>query len=396
MKTIYLECNMGAAGDMLMAALYELLDDKEPFRKIMQSLPLEPIEIDFQESQKCGILGTHIEVTVGGSSEDELTHHEHHEHHHHHHSDLHSITHIIETLPVSEKVKTDIAAVYRLLADAEAAVHGTTVDRIHFHEVGEADAIADITGVCLLMDMLGADKIIASPVATGFGEVHCAHGILPVPAPATAQLLQGIPVYGGSVKGELCTPTGAALLKYFVSDFGAMPPMAIQKTGYGCGKKDFETANCVRAFLGETLENKTEEVLELCCNLDDMTPEAVAFVAETLRQNGALDVWTTPIGMKKNRPGVLLSCLCTKETRETLLRLIFRHTTTLGVRESAERRYTLSRTEEIRQTAYGDVHIKRAEGYGVTRTKAEFEDLAAIARKTGKSLQEVKKETFHA
>lgn len=393
MKTIYLECNMGAAGDMLMAALYELLDDKEPFRKIMQSLPLEPIEIDFQEAQKCGVCGTHIEVTVGGRSEDELTHHEHH---HHHHSDLHSITHIVETLPVSEKVKQDITSVYRLLADAEAAVHGTTVDRIHFHEVGEADAIADITGVCLLMEMLGAEKIIASPIATGFGEVRCAHGILPVPAPATARLLQGIPVYGGSVQGELCTPTGAALLKYFVSDFGAMPPMTIQKTGYGCGKKDFEKANCVRAFLGETQENGQEEVIELCCNLDDMTPEAVAFAAETLLQNGALDVWTTPIGMKKNRPGVLLSCLCTKETRETLLRLIFRHTTTLGVRESTERRYTLSRTEEIKQTSYGEVHIKHAEGYGVTRKKAEFEDLAAIARETGKSLQEVKKEIFHA
>lgn len=393
MKTIYLECNMGAAGDMLMAALYELLDDKEPFRKIMQSLPLAHIEIDFQEAQKCGVRGTHIEVTVGGRSEDELTHHEHH---HHHHSDLHSITHIVETLPVSEKVKTDIAAVYRLLADAEAAVHGTTVDRIHFHEVGEADAIADITGVCLLMEMLGAEKIIASPIATGFGEVRCAHGILPVPAPATAQLLQGIPVYGGSVQGELCTPTGAALLKYFVSDFGAMPPMTIQKTGYGCGKKNFEKANCVRAFLGETQESEQEEVIELCCNLDDMTPEAIAFAAETLLQNGALDVWTTPIGMKKNRPGVLLSCLCTEENHETLLRLIFRHTTTLGVRESTERRYTLSRSEEIRQTPYGEVCIKHAEGYGVTRKKAEFEDLAAIARETGKSLQEVKKEIFHA
>lgn len=394
MKTIYLECNMGAAGDMLMAALYELIDDKEAFRKTMQSLPLEPIEIDFQEAQKCGVRGTHIEVTVGGRSEDELTHHEHHEHHHH--SDLHSITHIVEKLPVSEKVKTDIAAVYRLLADAEAAVHGTTVDRIHFHEVGEADAIADITGVCLLMEMLGAEKIIASPIATGFGEVRCAHGVLPVPAPATAQLLQGIPVYGGTVQGELCTPTGAALLQYFVSDFGAMPPMTMQKTGYGCGKKDFEKANCVRAFLGETQESEQEEVIELCCNLDDMTPEAIAFAAETLLQNGALDVWTTSIGMKKNRPGVLLSCLCTKETRGTLLRLIFRHTTTLGVRESTERRYTLSRSEEIRQTPYGEVCIKHAEGYGVTRKKAEFEDLAAIARETGKSLQEVKKEIFHA
>lgn len=392
MKTIYLECNMGAAGDMLMAALYELLDDKEPFRKIMQSLPLEPIEIDFQEAQKCGVRGTHIEVTVGGCSEDEITHHEHH----HHHSDLHSITHIVETLPVSEKVKQDIASVYRLLADAEAAVHGTTVDRIHFHEVGEADAIADITGVCLLMEMLGAEKIIASPIATGFGEVRCAHGILPVPAPATARLLQGIPVYSGSVQGELCTPTGAALLQYFVSDFGAMPPMTMQKTGYGCGKKDFEKANCVRAFLGETQDKTSEEVIELCCNLDDMTPEAIAFAAETLLQNGALDVWTTPIGMKKNRPGVLLSCLCTEENHETLLRLIFRHTTTLGVRESTERRYTLSRSEEIKQTPYGNVHIKHAEGYGVTRKKAEFEDLAAIARKTGKSLQEVKKEIFHA
>jgi uncharacterized protein (TIGR00299 family) protein len=211
---------------------------------------------------------------------------------------------------------------------------------------------------------------------------------LPVPAPATANILTGIPIYGGAIKGELCTPTGAALLKHFVQKFGDMPPMAVSKIGYGMGKKDFEAPNCVRAMIGESAE-KAERILELSCNLDDMTGEAIGFAMEALLEAGALDVFTTAIGMKKSRPGVMLTVLCREADKEKLLPLIFKHTTTLGIREKVCNRYTLTRKEEIVQTPYGPVRQKIAEGYGVERSKYEYEDLAKIARENGLALSEI-------
>ena len=219
-------------------------------------------------------------------------------------------------------------------------------------------------------------------------QVRCAHGILPVPAPATAHILRDVPIYGGAIRGELCTPTGAALLKHFVTEFGAMPVMKVEKIGYGMGNKDFEAANCVRALLGETAGGG-DEVAELCCNLDDMTAEAIGFAQEELLAAGALDVYTTPIGMKKGRPAVLLSCMCRMEDRERLLGLLFRHTTTLGVRENVCRRYTLERGERTVDTPHGPVRLKTASGWGVVRSKPEYEDVARIARGQGISLAEV-------
>ena len=238
------------------------------------------------------------------------------------------------------------------------------------------------------MELLAPEQVLASPVHVGSGQVRCAHGILPVPAPATALLLEGIPIYGGSIRGELCTPTGAALLRRFVTRFGPLPPMRVEKTGYGMGTKDFEAANCVRTMLGQT-EESAGHILELACNLDDMTPEAVGFAMEQLFAAGALDVYTTPIGMKKNRPGVLLTCMCREDDREAMLRTIFRHTSTLGVRVSVCDRYTLSRRQYAVQTPDGEIRVKESSGWGVLRRKAEFEDLARIARQTGKSIAEV-------
>ena len=248
--------------------------------------------------------------------------------------------------------------------------------------------MADVAGVCLLVHMLGVERIVASPVHVGSGQVRCAHGILPVPAPATAHILRDVPIYGGAIRGELCTPTGAALLKHFVTEFGAMPVMKVKKIGYGMGNKDFEAANCVRALLGETAGGG-DEVAELCCNLDDMTAEALGFAQEELLAAGALDVYTTPIGMKKGRPAVLLSCMCRMEDRERLLGLLFRHTTTLGVRENVCRRYTLERGERTVDTPHGPVRLKTASGWGVVRSKPEYEDVARIARGQGISLAEV-------
>lgn len=391
---------MGAAGDMLMAAFYELLDDKQAFLDTMRGLGLPGIEISTEPAVKCGITGTHMKVLVHGSEELDLLHehlhehahgHEHtHEDEHHHHTGLHEIEHLLSHLALPQAVRSDALAVYRRIAEAESKVHGSLVDQIHFHEVGTLDALADVVGVCLLMHLLAPDAVYASNVHVGCGQVRCAHGILPVPAPATALLLSGVPIYGGAIQGELCTPTGAALLTHFVTKFGELPAMRLLKSGYGMGTKDFPAANCVRAMLGE-MDAPTEEILELSCNLDDCTGEAIGFAMERLLDAGALDVYWTSVGMKKNRPGILLTCMCRPLDREKMVELLFRHTTTLGVRESAFRRYTLSRESKTIQTPDGDIRVKVSTGYGVAREKPEFEDLAKIARKTGKSLSELQR-----
>lgn len=292
-------------------------------------------------------------------------------------------------MEIPQQVRQDAQAVYELIAQAESHAHGRPVEEIHFHEVGTLDAVTDVVAVCWLIHDLAPQKILASPVHVGSGQVRCAHGILPVPAPATAHILQGVPTYGGSVQGELCTPTGAALLKHFVQGFGPSPVMRVEKIGYGMGKKDFEAANCVRAMLGETQETG-ETVAELCCNLDDMTPEALGFAQERLWKAGALDVSTIAVGMKKNRPGVMLICMCREEDREKMISLLFAHTTTLGVRERLCNRYTLSRSQRTVETEYGPVRVKESAGWGVVREKPEYEDLARIARQENMTLDQVK------
>lgn len=399
MKTLYLDCGMGAAGDMLSAALLELHPEPEQFVKRLNRLGIPKVEFQAEPAVKCGITGTHMTVKVDGMEEVSTDHHEethHYEHHygehihHHDHHNMQSITAIVGNLDIQEEVKKDILAVYDLIAQAESHVHGCPVDEIHFHEVGSMDAVADVTAVCLLMHELKPERVVASPVHVGSGHVHCAHGILPVPAPATAFILQGLPIYSGVIKGELCTPTGAALLKHFVTEFKEMPVMRTSAIGYGMGKKDFECANCVRVLLGET-EETGSEVAELSCNLDDMTPEALGFVQEILFAAGALEVYTIPIGMKKSRPGILLTCMCRCNDKEKMVSLLFKHTTTLGIRESISKRYTLTRTMKEHETPYGVVHEKVSEGYGVCRGKLEYEDLAKIAREQGMSLEDAKK-----
>ena len=413
MKLLYLDCQMGAAGDMLSAALLELLPDKEAFLSELNSLDIPGVSFRADPAVKCGITGTHMTVLVNGEEEESADAHEHHhghdhehhhdhdhghEHHHdhdhehHHHGSMHEIEHIVRGhLAVSDKVKDDILAVYGLIADAESQVHGVPVSDIHFHEVGTMDALADVTAVCLLMERIAPDEIFASPVHVGSGQVHAAHGILPVPAPATVLILKDVPVYGGSIKGELCTPTGAALLKHFVTRFGDMPVMQMEKIGYGCGKKDFEAANCVRAILGKS-SRSTGTVIELFCNIDDMTPEALSFAMEQLFAGGALEVFTTPVGMKKSRTGILLSVMCRENDRDKIVGLIFRHTTTIGIRERVSKRYTLNRRIETVETSFGPIRRKISEGYGVKRGKYEYEDLAEIARTRGISIREILEE----
>ena len=432
MKALYFDCSMGAAGDMLTAALWELLDDAQraEFLNTMNGLGLPGVEVRAEKAAQCGIWGTHMQVTVHGEEEESLdvncgqghadgehehshehTHaqehghahsHEHeqeHEHnhahggeghHHHHHTGMAEIEAQIGALALPEAVRQNALAVFRLLAQAESHAHDRPVEQIHFHEVGTIDAVADVVGACLLIHMLAPDEILASPVHVGCGQVRCAHGILPVPAPATAYLLQGVPAYGGSVQGELCTPTGAALLRHFVKRFGPMPVMAAQAIGYGMGKKEFAQANCVRAFWGETADRQ-DEAAQLSCNLDDMTGEDIAFAAEQLLAAGALDVWTQAIGMKKGRPGVMLCCLCRPEDAARLGEAMLRHTTTLGVRKTLCTRQVLERESRVLQAGEDTVRVKTAAGAGARKAKLEYEDLAAIARRRGETLAQVRR-----
>lgn len=396
MKTLFLDCGMGAAGDMLTAALLELLPDPDRFMNEVNALGIPGVRTSAVKAEKCGITGTNVHVLVNGVEEGDDDHdHTDHGHEHHHHG-MHEIQDIVDALPLSATVKNNVMSVYRLIADAESEVHGMPVSEIHFHEVGAMDAITDIVSVCMLMERLAPDQVIVSPVNVGSGHVHCAHGMLPVPAPATVLLLRGIPMYSGSVDGELCTPTGAALLKFFATSYGDMPVMEVSSVGYGMGNKDFEAANCVRSLIGETQDvEKTDKIIELCCNVDDMTAEEIGFASEQLLTGGALDVFTIPIVMKKSRPGTLICVLCDDVDRQNMISAMFRYTSTLGIRENKCGRYVLDRSVIKVQTAFGDIRRKDASGYGVKRSKYEYDDLAGIARKQGLSISEIKEHLDH-
>ena len=412
MRTLYIDCGMGAAGDMLTAALLEAACQTggengkltaEEFVRKFREIGIPGVEMQVEKTQKCGITGTHVHILVNGVEEgaaeagrghehDEHDHDHHHEHEHHHeHRSMKEIEALVNDLRISEEIRQDVLAVYTLIAEAEASVHGTTPGEVHFHEVGAMDAVADITAVCMLIREIAPDEIVASPVATGYGSVHCAHGILPVPAPATALLLRGIPSYAGEEEGELCTPTGAALIRHFADRYTQMPLMRTEAVGYGIGTKDFKKANCLRVFVGETeapSAGARPQVAELSCNIDDMTGEEIGFAAERLFEAGALDVYTVPVFMKKNRPGILLRVMCTPEKKEDLVRAIFRYTSTIGIRENVMERYVLHRDEVTEETGEGTFRKKEVIGHGVSRSKWEYEDLAKLARERDCSLRE--------
>lgn len=388
MKILYLDCGMGAAGDMLSSALFELIDNKKEFLENINLAGIPSVIVTAENSVKCGISGTHLRVKINGEEEGKSCSY----HSSHHHNSLTDIEHIINHLSMSEKVKKNVMAVYKMIAFAESKVHNAPVSEIHFHEVGALDAIADIAMFCMLVDLIGADKIVASPVNVGSGKVVCAHGILPVPAPATAEILKGVSAYSNGVDGELCTPTGAALLKFFVNYFSDMPCMAVDKIGYGMGTKNFETANCVRAFIG-TAENDaddTDSVVELSCNIDDMTAEELSFAADILLYSGALDVFISPVVMKKGRLGSLLTVICKSEDKDKFVKLIFKHTSTIGIRESIHKRYVMNREICIAETEFGAVKIKNSSGYGTKKSKFEYENLARICRENNISLDKLK------
>ncbi len=465
MKTLFLDLSMGAAGDMLVAAVLPLLEEQEAFFAALRQFEDLGVRISFEPASSMGIWGHRFNVLVHEAMEesidvdaagqplastkgydhnhahthehaDEHTHgHEEHSHNHVHehgnhshanvhgdhdphshahthdnahgdhshphiHRGLNDIIGIIEKLELPAQVKKDAIAVYTLLAEAEAHSHQVPVAEIHFHEVGTLDAICDIVAFSLLIHLLQPEAVLATPVSTGSGFVRCAHGILPVPAPATSYLLRKIPSYSGSIKGELLTPTGAALLSHFVQNYRERPLGLWHREGLGLGHKEYPALNAVRAWLGEAkiadpsgskyLELKTEQLKLLETDLDDLGGEDCAFVAEKLRIAGALDVVLCQVIMKKGRPGVRLSVLCRSEQVTELARLILRHTTTLGIRISDCERMALDREVKTVDSPLGSIRCKFSQGAGLSKTKLEYEDLARLASDNDLTLSEVR------
>ena len=401
---LYLNLSMGAAGDMLTSALMELIDDKKAFADKVNSLGIEGVEFSYDKASKCGIYGNRVRVVINGVEEESNDHHEHHhdhehthehehhhdhehEHHHYHHAHMSDIESTIRGLNVSDNVKFTAIEVYKIIANAESKAHDKPVGEIHFHEVGMKDAIIDIVAVCMLLEMIAPDKIVASPVRTGYGQVKCAHGIVPVPAPATSYILEGIPVYAGDIEGELLTPTGAALIKAFVDEYSELPESRIIRQGYGVGHKDFKAANVLRAMLVETKDSSDKDnIIMLECNIDDMSGEDMGYAIGKLMDGGARDVFVIPVIMKKSRQGMLLKVITDEAMKDDIVKLIFKHTTTIGIREIVCNRYILERRIEERD----GVRFKVSEGYGVRRVKIEHDDLERIADEKAISISEVR------
>lgn len=370
MKKIYIECNMGVSGDMLCGALLDTLNENEQ-NEIINKLNtlMSGVTVSCTKNEKCGISGTKFNVNI--------------KEHGHHHSSINEIFDTIDGFALDEKIKQNAKEVYKIIANAESKVHGVEVADIHLHEVGMKDAIMDITAFCYIVSRINVEIITCSPIATGYGEVKTAHGILPVPAPATALLLAGIQNYAGDVKGELTTPTGAGLIRYFANEITTERPETYNTIGYGMGSKDFEKPNCVRVFVSD--ENE-EAVVELKCQLDDMTGEEMGYAINKLLSLGALDAYITPIVMKKSRPAFEMTVITYPDKMDFFIRQIFKHTTTLGIRRIECMRSVLTREVTEKNT----VKIKRSEGYGVKKEKPEFDELAKIADERDISIFEAK------
>lgn len=391
MRTLYLECSAGASGDMILGALADLLKDPQELKGMIESAGIPGIRCEVEEEERSAIEGVHVRVYANGieegSPEDEQQ--AHGEHHHEHHS-LADVMGVIGSIKASEKVKKDAAEIYSIIAEAESKVHGKPPAEVHFHEVGSLDAIADIVGICMLIEKLAPEQIIASPLRTGYGSVKCAHGVLPVPAPATANILVGMPVFAGDEEGEFTTPTGAAAVKHFADRYENMPSMTFEDIGIGLGSKKSQHANMLRAFIGEA-DEAMPTVTEINADIDDMTPEDIGGIIDLLMADGALDASLTSAIMKKSRPGYILTCICRDEDADDLAMTILAHTSTIGIRLHQCQRYEMKSSFIKYRTDFGDVRIKISEGYGLKKWKPEHDDMAKAAITNGVTVDEVRK-----
>jgi uncharacterized protein (TIGR00299 family) protein len=382
MKIAYFDCFAGASGDMILGALMDAGLSPETLKTELAKLDLTHYDLQQKKVVKRGLGGSQAVVIV-----DE-------EHHHHHHRHLSHIEEIITTSTLDEWVKQKSVQIFRRLAEAEAKVHRTTIEKIHFHEVGAMDAIIDVVAAVAGLTAMGIQKIYCSPLHLGTGTVECAHGTLPVPAPATAELVKGFPVYSTGVAGELLTPTGAAILTTLASDFGPMPAMSVEKIGYGAGTSEPAIPNLLRVMIGQTAEDvkevEMEQVAVLETNIDDMNPQMYDYLIQKILKMRAMDIFLTPVQMKKNRSGTLLTIICLPEMVAEFSDFLLRETTTIGLRWRIDNRIKAHRTIQAIQTQYGAIKFKVAKiGHRTINVAPEYEDCKRAALESGIPLKQV-------
>lgn len=383
----YFEMFSGISGNMILGALIDLGLDPEALENELKKLGLEDeYEIKIEKVSRSHIGGTYVDVKLKGHEHEE---HEEHHHEHHHGRNLEDINEIIEKSDLSKNVKEKSKAIFLNLAKAESKVHRVDIDEIHFHEVGAVDAIIDIVGSVTGMELLGIDKIYASAINTGQGYVMAAHGKLPVPAPATAEILKNVPIYSSGTEKELTTPTGASVITTLSSYFGPRPIMKVERIGYGAGTYEIEMPNLLRISVGK-VEKSTNRIKIVEANIDDMNPQFYDYVMEKLFENGALDVYFTPIQMKKNRPATKISVIVSDENLEKVNKVLLEQTTTLGVRIIDAEREILDRKTEEMTTQWGKIRIKLGMINGKTVNFApEYDDCKRIAKETNVPLKEI-------
>ena len=396
MKTLFFDCFAGASGNMILGALVALGVDKNELIEQIKLLDVSDFEIEFTTRDKSGISAVHADVKVPQ------------EHAHRH---LHTIEKIIGKSRLAEPIKDRAIKIFTNLAAAEAKIHGIAIEKVHFHEVGAMDAIIDVVGACIGFEMLGIENFACSKIHVGSGFAQMAHGKFPIPPPAVAELLQNAAIYSTEIKGELITPTGAAIISTVCESFGQIPEMRIERTAYGAGTHDYkEFPNALRLILGEVQSPKskiqngfefdhrpptTDQLLLIETNLDDLSPQILGFVMERAFALGALDCWFTPIQMKKNRPATMVSILCESENREKLLELLYTETSTLGARIKQVERSCLPREIVKVETAFGEVDLKIARfGKKIVNAKPEYEQIREIALKLNRSLKEIEAEVL--
>lgn len=383
-RLAYFDTFSGASGDMIVGALIDAGLGIDELRSELAKLPLEGYSIAAEKTEKNSLAAMKFDVVVEHSGH-------HHHHHHHQHRNLGDIVGIIDSSALAAAVKDKAKRVFVRLAEAEAAVHGVGIDEVHFHEVGAVDSIVDIVGAAIALELLGVTEIVSGPLRFGSGTVTAQHGVLPLPAPATARLAEGFPVEHTGIQGELTTPTGAAVLTALADSFGPPPPMTLERTGLGAGAADrAERPNVLRVMIGTRDDSRSDRVLILEANIDDASAEIIGHASESLLAAGALDVFAVPIQMKKSRPGTLLSVIARPEDRAALEDIVFRETTTFGVRRREEPRTKLERRSvevEVRGTKVR-VKLGLLDGEVVT-VAPEYDDCARLARETGAPLRQI-------
>lgn len=370
-KVLYFNCQSGISGDMAVAALLDLGIDETEFLRQLDLLHIEGYRIALGRKKKNGIEAKDFQVILTGQDQGPV------------HRDLTTIQELIDDSDLQSDIKAKSKAIFRRIAEAEAKIHGLPMEKVHFHEVGAIDSIVDIVGTAICISMLNVDTVFASSLPMGTGYTRCAHGLIPVPAPATLEILKGVPVYSTQIEGELVTPTGAAIVRSLAQEFKEIPLMNISAIGYGAGKKNFEVPNILRVFLGETLpyeDQNNEHLVLLETNIDDLNPETYSYLLPLLMEHGALDAYLTNILMKKGRPGVVLSVLCCLAEQPKLEEIIFTETSTLGIRSQKVRRRCLRREKMSVSTQFGDVEAKAVYKNGALfRITAEYEECRRIA-----------------